>query len=218
MKHSIFSKKRHCPPIGTVITALGIAVSTLITGTALTGCEKGDEYTTYIDKNGNIIVVDRDNSSYVSGGPDDPNIKNPNTNSGSENNKDSETTKERPPFAPTLDFTIDEENITAEEVLETLDNLVTDFAEMSQFSGYEIDRWKYQFYAEFDSITPHFNPCTEDLSDDKYTYLVESCTPTHAWFRPNQPYYSPQLKKSKMYIMMNNIVLKAKKTLLCIIL
>ena len=189
-------KKKGCL---TKAAAVGLAASAVITGTMLTGCEKDDKnLTTYIDEQGNVIVIDGDNS-YVSGGPEDPNTKDPNTGSSSDNNnKDPQsTTSELEVFKPTPDFTINEDTITAEELLERLDKMCEDYAEMRQYLGYKIDRYKYQFAAQFNSITP--TTCYDDqaqLIDDKYSYLIDSCTPTHIWLTfPESGCYQAEMEE-----------------------
>ncbi len=119
------------------LLALGLAATTLLTAT-LTGCLNSE-------------------NSPSSDNFDDPTVTTPATTT-----KDPEVTTDpsKNPFPyevfiPNPDFSVDEENITAEQVLENLDEMATDFAEMNLYNGQKIDRNDYKFSASFINFTPN---------------------------------------------------------------
>ena len=179
------------------VTAICLAASAMITGVVLTGCDE-DKLETYVDDQGQIIVVDGD-KTYVSGGPDDPNVKEPTTGKTDINNpgtttKEPDSTsnpKHYDTFVPNPDFSVDEKNITASQVLANLDEMTLDFAEMCMYGGLKIDREELRFIASFTSLAPKILKHIDDEPIyDTFAPLELQAIPEHIWFRvEGLPYY-----------------------------
>ncbi|MGM9646534.1 MAG: hypothetical protein ACI3YH_00180 [Eubacteriales bacterium] len=174
----------------------------------LTGCNLNKpELETYVDDQGQIIVVDGE-KTYVSGSPDDPNVKEPTTgttdinNPGTTNEPDTTSNpKHYDTFVPNPDFSVDEENITASQILANLDEMTLDFAEMSLYGGLKIDREELRFIASFTSLAPEVLKYIDDEPLYNTIAPLELQTkPQHIWFRvEGLPYYGANTESINGY-------------------
>ncbi len=148
------------------LLALGLAATTLLTAT-LTGCLNSE-------------------NSPSSDDLDDPTVTTPSTTTATTKNPDE---WEIEPFVPNPDFSIDEENITAEQVLANLDEMAADFANMKKHTGAEIDRERSNFWATFTSFSPQILRF-EDSDINKPVYNIYS--PLEIDKRPNQHWFNSE--------------------------